>query len=95
MKRFMIACLVAGGLSIGMTVSAGAGPEDPKHPNERASCVGLIAADHARGIPDGTHISEIIHSVKVYTDTSGMTPGAFLSSVAQQHLGSHAVCGSE
>ena len=95
MRNFVTACLVAGGLVVGTTISTVAGPEDPKHPNERASCVGLIAADHARRIPDGTHISEIIHGVKVYTDASGTRPGALPSSVAQQHLGSHAVCGNE
>ena len=84
--------IVAGGLSIGMTVSTGDGPEDP---NAQASCVGLIAADHARRIPHGTHISKIVHGVKTDTDASRISPGTFIGSVAQQHLGSHTVSGSE
>ena len=95
MRRWIAACLVAGTISVGMTVSVGASPEDLRHPDQQASCVGLIAADHARGIPDGTHISEVIEGVRDYTDAAGASPGTFIGSLARQHLGSHAVCGNE
>ncbi len=95
MKNIAIALMLAIALLTGAADPAIASPADPKHANERASCVGLIASDHARGIPDGTHISELIHGVRVYADATGSTPGEFMSLIAQEHLGSHAVCGRE
>lgn len=95
MKNLVGACLVAGGILVGTTVSATASPEDPKHPNGEASCIGLIAADHGRGIPDGTHMNHLVHGTKDYTDSLGMGFGEFISAGAQLHLGSHAVCGNE
>lgn len=95
MKQIVGACLLAGSLLMGATASTAASPAEPKHPSQRASCIGLIAADHARGIPDGTQMSQLIQGAKEYTDAQGITFGAFISSGAQQHLGSHAVCGNE
>ena len=95
MKNLAIALILAAALTTGAATSALASPADPKHANEQASCVGLIAADHARGIPDGTHMSELIAGVRAYADAAGSTPGAFLRMIAHEHLGSHAVCGGE
>ncbi len=95
MKNISIALALAIALVSGANSSALASPADSKHANERASCIGLIVSDHAPGIPDGTHTSELIHGVRAYADATGSVPGAFLSAVAREHLGSHAVCGRE
>jgi hypothetical protein len=89
MRRRIVATLLAGSLLIGSASSALAGADD------RASCVGLIAADHARGIPDGMHISELVHDFQAIAVSYEIPVGMLFSSVAKLHLGSHAVCGGE
>ncbi len=95
MKNLIMALTLAIALLSGAGGSALASPSEPNHPNEQASCVGLIVSDHARGIPDGVHVREIIEGVKAYAEATGSTPGGFVSSVAHEHLGSHAICGGE
>lgn len=91
MRKLFAALALTAGLLVGATGAALASPTDPRRPNERASCIGLILADHARGIPDGMTTAEIMQGVRALPGA----PGSFISVFSRAHLGSHAVCGAE
>lgn len=60
-------------------------------PDSHASCVGLIVSDHARW----GELQQVKADVRAYIEVLGISYGEFVSMVAQQHLGSHQVCGNE
>lgn len=82
MKKMLI--LVA---TLGLVMSAPA----QASPNARASCVGLIVSDHARW-GDLAQVRQMLRTMALKLD---VTYGTLVSSAAQRHDGSHAVCGNE
>lgn len=60
-------------------------------PSSNASCVGLGSSS----VGQAQTRDEAAHDIKEQAEEEGTTPGAFVSSVAKQHLGSEEACFGE
>lgn len=81
--KTMFVVVIAIGLVTSAPAQAGA--------NTRASCVGLIVADHARW-GDFAQVRDMLRMAATQLNT---TYGVLVSSTAHRHDGTHAICGGE
>jgi hypothetical protein len=76
---------------IGLTLLAVAATTALAAPNSRASCVGLIVADHARW----GDFPELMHDIQDVAAFFELPTGQLIRQFAKLHLGSHQICGNE
>lgn len=83
--------LAAGAVMTSASAVSAAPPEDYTG-NPNASCVGIIVSEHAH--TDGG-AADVVRFAKGLAPIVGLSFGQFVSFTAEQHLGTHAICGDE
>lgn len=85
MKRLTMAATLA-------FLLLGFGGKAAAQPDEHASCVGTLTVFNTQH-PEvfGTR-ADLAHDIKQFSDATGTTPGAIVSSIAHEHGGSVGEC---
>lgn len=90
LTRSMVISGLAAGAVIGSASIASAAPSEPHVGNPKASCVGIIASEHAHtdgGAADNVRVG------KLFAAFFGLPFGELVRLGAHEHLGTHAACG--